>query len=557
MMGSQNFTFNLSLSVLNHLGRNLYRSFMTVLGEAISNSWDADATQVDIFIDRNQNTLVVKDNGLGMTSDDFQYKFLKIGYSKRKDGITQTDKGRPFIGKKGIGKLALLSCAEQITIISKTESTDYVGGVINNQQLDEAIIDDVSVNNYELGVPTLDLFEPHTIGHDKGTIIFFENVHEGIRNRLEYIRQLIALHFRFSLIDPDFSIYLNGEKITNDDIKDFADKTEFLWIINETIDDFALEYIPQGEKFRFQKTEQSDYQISGFIASVEKPSQLKLRTTEVKIGVDLFVNGRLRETQILKHIPTTRVVESYLYGQIHYDELDSDDEDRFTSSREGIVADDPKFLEFTEELKTILSKVLNQWDKWRREIKESGDPDNTEELTPSERKSEELYNLMSEDFIPPKESPNEEKVNQWISDLGEEAKFNIPSYTDCFIAENLIRKFITDQEISLSTEAKNMIKDYKDREVKSKGLANISFEIRKDIQGIMYLDMKPLAALVDKCNATEGPCLYLDSIPYKPIRDAIAHTSIVTDDSKRLLRVILSNIRARVVTLLTTRKTEE
>lgn len=40
------FKFEISLSVLNHLGRNLYRNFITVIGEAISNSWDADAKNV-------------------------------------------------------------------------------------------------------------------------------------------------------------------------------------------------------------------------------------------------------------------------------------------------------------------------------------------------------------------------------------------------------------------------------------------------------------------------------------------------------------------------------
>ena len=60
------YTFNISLSILNHLGRNLYRSFITVLGEAISNSWDADAKKVWIYIDRDNNTLVIKDDGLGM-----------------------------------------------------------------------------------------------------------------------------------------------------------------------------------------------------------------------------------------------------------------------------------------------------------------------------------------------------------------------------------------------------------------------------------------------------------------------------------------------------------
>ena len=48
------YNFNISLSILNHLGRNLYRSFITVLGEAVSNSWDADAQNVYITIDREE-----------------------------------------------------------------------------------------------------------------------------------------------------------------------------------------------------------------------------------------------------------------------------------------------------------------------------------------------------------------------------------------------------------------------------------------------------------------------------------------------------------------------
>ena len=148
------YTFNISLSILNHLGRNLYRSFITVLGEAISNSWDADAKKVWIYIDRDNNTLVIKDDGFGMTENDFQNKFLKIGYSKRKGNTISTASGRPFIGRKGIGKLALLSCAKKITVLTKTANTDLVGGVIDNSGLDEAIKDDVSANEYSLIEPS-------------------------------------------------------------------------------------------------------------------------------------------------------------------------------------------------------------------------------------------------------------------------------------------------------------------------------------------------------------------------------------------------------------------
>lgn len=147
------YTFNISLSVLNHLGRNLYRSFITILGEAISNAWDADAKRVSITIDRDKSLLIIRDDGIGMTSKDFQDKFLRIGYSKRQSGDSKTPNGRPFIGRKGIGKLALLSCAKKISVITKACGSDWVGGVIDNSSLDKAISDDILSSGYKLGVP--------------------------------------------------------------------------------------------------------------------------------------------------------------------------------------------------------------------------------------------------------------------------------------------------------------------------------------------------------------------------------------------------------------------
>ncbi|MEK7375698.1 MAG: ATP-binding protein, partial [Candidatus Margulisiibacteriota bacterium] len=50
----------------------------------MSNAWYADDENVKIYINRDNNSFVVKDDGIGMSGDDFQNKFLKIGYSKRK-----------------------------------------------------------------------------------------------------------------------------------------------------------------------------------------------------------------------------------------------------------------------------------------------------------------------------------------------------------------------------------------------------------------------------------------------------------------------------------------
>ena len=97
---NERYNFNISLSVLNHLGRNLYRNIITVIGEAISNSWDADAHNVWITIDRSKENMSILDDGIGMDSNDFQDKFLKIGYSKRKNNQYKSGLGRPYIGKE-------------------------------------------------------------------------------------------------------------------------------------------------------------------------------------------------------------------------------------------------------------------------------------------------------------------------------------------------------------------------------------------------------------------------------------------------------------------------
>ena len=181
MPNDSQFTFEISLSVLNHLGRNLYRSFITILGEAISNSWDADAKNVWVYINREENYLVIKDDGDGMTADDFQNKFLKIGYSKRKEGRTSSDKGRPYIGRKGIGKLAMLSCADKISIISKKANSDYIGGTIDNSGLDEAINQDLTPEEYTLATWEEQLFSDYIENHSKGTIVYFDSLKEGIK----------------------------------------------------------------------------------------------------------------------------------------------------------------------------------------------------------------------------------------------------------------------------------------------------------------------------------------------------------------------------------------
>jgi len=568
-MPKDRFTFVISLSVLNHLGRNLYRSFVTVLGEAISNAWDADAKNVHIFVDKENNNFVIKDDGIGMTTDDFQNKFLKIGYSKRKEGSSKSPKGRPFIGRKGIGKLALLSCAERITVISKIKDGEYVGGTIDNSGLDEAITEDQSAKDYKLEGWNSSLFRQYMKDHNHGTIIRFENIKENIKNHLSFLKKIVALYFRFSLVDASFNIYINDEEVTLDDLSELAGKTQFLWNINNFTDSYinkTLSHLDENPRLIKMKED-----VKGFIASVRKPSNLKIRGMSAKISVDLFVNGRIRERDILRHIPTARVPENYLYGQIHCDDLDDEEKDRFTSSREGIIADDPKFQEFLKSLRKELGKIIEQWDKLREKYGDDGDIDNKRILR-RERKARELYNTVLKDYILGEDSKKKPYWGEWGEDMQEGATHNFISYAQCFISENLLRKYIEKNKkiptscTKVDEQGKTCIDRKKDRKEdrkdehyceyckgkkgkekfqKHKKKANISINIRKDEDNLLlYLDYPDLVKVIS------DTVLKKEKEEYRLFRNSVMHTSHLTKEAKRKLTSIFDNILATVKILV-------
>ena len=551
------FTFNISLAVLNSLGRNLYRNFITILGEAISNSWDADANNVRITINKEKSEMIVVDDGEGMSASDFRNKFLRIGYSKRAKK-SNSQKGRPYIGRKGIGKLALLSCADRIVIVTKKSGEIATGGVIDNSELDKAIQDDKDHESYKLGklsdedMKLLDKME-------RGTLIKFIGLKNGIVNTLDNIRKSIALYFRFSLVDESFKIYVNDNEINLGDVKDLTDKTQFVWSINNNSHDSFVQTLLKRSIKNDNRTINKN--INGFIASVEKPRDLNILGTGEKVGVDLFVNARLRERDILKHIQSARVPESYLYGQIHYNDLDGDEIDRFTSSREGIVSDDTLFLELLESIKSVIKSIIDQWDKWRIEIKQDGDDDNPR-FSQKVRASKKLYNETASEYKPalPNNSEPTARVQKWINELEEDATFNLQSYTECFISENLVRKLIKHKSIALDGSSKIKkdvlceIQKWRQRESKDKRNGNIAIDIRSKDDDLFYLDLAHLASIADPPRSGDGYPDHLtnDEKAFTPIRNAVMHTSRLTQDAKDRLRAVYVNIREKIKKLLST-----
>lgn len=98
------YEMTVDLNVLDHLGINLYSNIAAVLTEAVANAWDADAEQVEIKIDKNSSRIEIIDDGIGMSVEDMNKKYLRVGYRRREEDEElgcMTAKGRPAMGRKG------------------------------------------------------------------------------------------------------------------------------------------------------------------------------------------------------------------------------------------------------------------------------------------------------------------------------------------------------------------------------------------------------------------------------------------------------------------------
>ncbi|MCY4328116.1 MAG: ATP-binding protein, partial [Rhodobacteraceae bacterium] len=130
------YRMTVDLNVLNHLGIRLYSSIPAVLSEAVANAWDADAERVDIIV--TNDSIVITDDGHGMTTTDINAKFLKVGYQRRKDDMAKSPRGRAVLGRKGIGKLSLFSIANTIEVHS-CRSDQTSGLVLSLPKIQESI----------------------------------------------------------------------------------------------------------------------------------------------------------------------------------------------------------------------------------------------------------------------------------------------------------------------------------------------------------------------------------------------------------------------------------
>jgi len=140
-----------------------------------------------------------------------------------------------------------------------------------------------------------------------------------------------------------------------------------------------------------------------------------------------------------------------------------------------------------------------------------------------------------------------DKVDGWLKGLRPDAEFNVSAYMDCFLSENLLRAYIRDAKPDLVDGVKDEIVEWRTKELKNKEAGNVSFAIRRDDDDLEYLGMDALAVAVEGADAkARQQSLWKDALSYKPVRNAVGHTGVLSDLGKSHLSMTFENIKGRV-----------
>lgn len=158
--GAKHFTVD--ARTILQLGRQSIRDHTTALLELVKNGYDADATQVFIeLLQRSDSPSIrVSDNGHGMSQQDIETKWLRIGHSaKLLDPYSP--KRRRKTGEKGVGRVSADRLGSDFVLCTKTADSEAIEVHLNWDEFD--------VVGREIGAVPITLLKGATLRTPSGT----------------------------------------------------------------------------------------------------------------------------------------------------------------------------------------------------------------------------------------------------------------------------------------------------------------------------------------------------------------------------------------------------
>ncbi len=214
--------FSVDAGIINRLGKELVGRAETAISELIKNAYDAEASFANLtFKDAYTpgGTLVIEDDGNGMTYDELINGFMRISSSDKVHSPVSPIYKRKRAGKKGIGRFAAQRLGKKLVIITQTIDSDQAIKATINW---EAYVMDSDINEVTGSIEYIDK------ERDRGTTLIIDDLFDGwsdsaILRAYRYTEDLLIpeplskerVEWDKGRDDPGFKVSFFRERVSN------------------------------------------------------------------------------------------------------------------------------------------------------------------------------------------------------------------------------------------------------------------------------------------------------------------------------------------------------
>lgn len=305
----------------------------------MANAWDANASEVKILLRRGNrsDSIVVSDNGHGMTFNDIGDKYLRVGRKRRDEEGGKTDGGqRDVMGRNGIGKLTIFGVARKAEI--RTVRKKKLSVII--MDLDDILSGAQRVGTY---APEVVRADEDTTEDDGTTVTLTDLTRKGAMG-VQSIKRGIAK--RFAVIGDKFAVSVNGQRILPSD--KFRDGDwEKTWTVDEPVSNAEPGWV-----------------VSGTIMAARQP------LSEDDRGITVTARGKMIQSPTMFGIKSgSSHSHSYITGEIRAEFCDGD-VDSVATDRQS-VTDTPQGVALMEWGADKIGRISDELTRIRKTAREA------------------------------------------------------------------------------------------------------------------------------------------------------------------------------------------
>lgn len=312
----------------------MYSGAVPAIAELVANAYDADAQRVDIEIPldsplKPSSEIVIRDDGIGMTFEDVNDKYLLVGRDRRASGADRSPGGRLVLGRKGLGKLAGFGIAKVVTITT-----------IRNRHLTSFRMSYDELASSKTNTYRPPVLEDRPLRDDEqqrnGTVVRLSELQ--LKNRIPAEPFTRSMGRRFSILGQAFKVFINGDELVSD-----ATVLQFRY----PEEGFETEDLPGVGT------------VQWWVGFTEKP----IKNDDIR-GISVLSRGKLVQTPFFFDMSggtQNQLGLQYLTGEVIVDGLDSYTDDLIATDRATVLWEHPIAQPILQWGQGMLRDSLRKW----------------------------------------------------------------------------------------------------------------------------------------------------------------------------------------------------